>query len=766
MSKVYFSIFIAFLLLIPVTFALDAPVVTSTTHSEAEWAGMPMEFKWNAVDGAEKYCWILASIPDKEIPIDDDRYCTETTSVYPPRKMDSGDYYFNIKSLNFSTESSTTSYPLKLDVGVPSRPVLSASPLSDGSIELSWTASEDDKSGIKEYEVYRKLMANFDLRTTPIHFIVSGSTTSIIDSNELEQSTTFHYKIRPIDNAGNAGVVSNEAHAETIAECDLEISFTTKLSAEGDNLALSITASDSIYHGGLKAVLPDGSTKTFFEDSSAFSEWSESFDLSNIEEGYIDFTITAQEFFGDACGFEKRFIYDTTKPTISFVFPKYNDNLSETVPLQVRVEDAGSFKSGLEPITFFVKEGSAWTSLGTDDEGENNIYSIDWDSFSAENGSTKLKAVATDLAGNISEATQTITIINAFEGAVDINTAIEQTITAKESALKTKFELEGKAIASTEENRLFDEGTAKMEEGIILSKSPGLENQTNSKLLLSEAILLFEESETVVQTSVYKTADFIFNKEQAGILLNAAGISGATEQQALQFIEKTDPKRQLQILRVIDGNNEYFKALITVSFLLDINILSDHNSEDLVMQVVEVIPKEFAEYAAELDSNISFDVLYDDPKLSFELTKDQYRKKKFSYALKDNLTQTEADVFIEENIINKFVAPPVFLPIGTVASLGLPISSDLLLFAGIAIGVIIVVLVIILFLKKRKSKRRRSGFGGKKEQKREKPESGFGGKKSKEEKQEPKPKKKEKPRIKFPSLHKKDESPLSVFGKK
>jgi len=763
MLKNHFSIFLVLLLLIPATFALDAPVVRSNTHPEGVWAGMPMEFKWAAVDGVEKYCWILASISDKEIPTEDN-YCTENISAYPPRKMDSGDYYFNIKSVFFDTESASTSYPIKLDVGSPSRPTLSATVLSDGGIELSWTASEDDKSGIKEYEVYRKLMANFDLRTTPIHTIVLGSVTSLIDSNEMEQSKTYHYKIRAVDNAGNTGIVSNEVHAETIAKCDLDISFLTDLSDTGNSLALSITSSDLIYHGGLKAVLPDGSTKTFFTDSTPFSEWSDSFDLSTVEEGYIDFTITAKEFFGDSCDFERRFIYDITKPAISFVFPKYNDKVSETVPLQVKVEDVGEFKSGFEPITFFVKEGSSWTSLGTADEGENSVYSINWDSFSTENGSTKLKAVVTDLAGNIVEITQTITVINAFEGAVDINSAIEQTTAAKESALETKLAFEGNAIISNEENRLFDEANVKMEEAIILSEFSDLESQTNAKLLLSEAIILFEESETVVQTSVYKTADFIFNKEQAGILLNAAGISGATEQQALEFIEKADPKRQLQILRVLDGNTEYFKPLITISFLLDVNLLSDRNSEDLILQVIEVVPKEFAEYAAELDSNISFDVLYDDPKLSFDLTKDQYRKRSFSYALKENLTQAEADALIEENIINKFVAPPVLLSIGTLAGFELPISTDLLLFLGVAVGFIIAVLVIILVLKKRKSKRKRSGFEGASEKKREKSNSGLGGKKVKEEK----PKKDfwKKDGSKLPSLRKKDESPLSVFGKK
>ena len=765
MSKAFFPIFLALLLLIPATFALDAPVVTSNTHTEAEWAAMPMFFQWEEVDGAEKYCWILATIPDKEIPVEDD-YCTEILSAYPPQKRDSGDYYFNIKAVAFGTESSATSYHIKLDVDAPTKPILTAKEVPDGSIDLSWEPSEDQSSGVKEYELYRKLMGNFDIRTTPIYLILPSSTTSMNDFNEMDQSTTYHYKVRAVDNAGIPGIVSNEAFARTTAKCDLDISFSTELSNAGDSLALSITSSDPIYHGGLEASLPNGSTKTFFEDSPSFSEWSGSFDLSDVEGGYIDFTIAAKEFFGDNCGFEKRFVFDLISPSIHFISPKYNDRVSETVPLQVEAEDQGSFKSGLEPITFFIKEGSAWSKLGTGEPGENSIYSFDWDSFSVENGTHKLKVVAIDLAGNRTEATQSITVLNAFESVVDINTAIEQTTAARESALETKTGLEAKAISSETVNGLIEEANAKFDEGIALFEQPDLESQTNAKVLLSEAILLFKESETVVQTSVYKTDDFIFNKEQAGILLNAAGISGTIEQQALQFIEKTDPKRQLQILKVTDANTEYFKALIVISYLIDVNLLSERNAEDILIQVVEVVPKEFAEYAAEIGSNISFDVLYDDPKLSFELTKDQYRKKKFSYALKDKLAQSQADALIEENIINKFVAPPIFLPVGTVAAFGLPISSDMLLFSGIAIVIIIIMLAAVLFVKKMKSKRKSPGSGGKPRQGREKPGPGPGGKKPKGGKPKNKPDKKGKPRIKFPSLRKKEESPLSVFGKK
>ena len=79
---------------------------------------------------------------------------------------------------------------------------------------------------------------NFDIRTTPIYLIFPSGTTSINDFNEMDQSTTYHYKIRAIDNAGNSGIVSNGAFAQTAAKCDLDISFSAELSDAGNSLAL------------------------------------------------------------------------------------------------------------------------------------------------------------------------------------------------------------------------------------------------------------------------------------------------------------------------------------------------------------------------------------------------------------------------------------------------------------------------------------------------------------------------------------------------
>lgn len=747
---------LAFLVLfLPGILALDAPSVTSSTHPEGEWAGMPMSFKWDAVDGAIEYCYSLNTESDSDAP---NEPCTGLLNVQPPQKIASGDYYFHVKAVSSGEESATTTYSIKLDLDGPTRPLPSTEAKSDGSIELTWEASEDDASGVKEYEIYRKLMAGFDIRATPVYETVSGSTTSFNDTNEMAQSTTYHYKMRAIDNSGNPGPVSKEVHAETVAKCDLDVQFSVELSSGQDKLELSVTSDDKIYNGTLKAVLPDSSEHVFFEEAEAFLDWEENFDLSSIEEGYIDFSLGAEEFFGDDCGQEKQFIYDVTEPEASFVFPKYNDRVSETVPLELSVVDKGSFKSGIQSVTFFEKEGDNWKQLGSGEEGDGGIYTFEWNSFAAENGQQKIKAVVVDMAFNSVEATQTVNVLNAFDSSLDLNAALRKAHAARKEAMIAKWALDAKAIDSDKVNAALEQADADLEEAERLAQLPGLENETNAKVLLAQAIVSYRQSEDIVETSLYNSAEFIFNKEQVDILLSAAGISGSMAAQAKDYIEIADPKRELQILEVKDDNAAYYRALIVVSFSLDINILKDSNVGDTVMQAVEVVPKEFAEYAVELDSNVAFTVLSEDPSLSFSLTREQYKTKKLVYALKKDLGQPQADALIEGNIVNKFVAPPIFLPLTGSATIPLPVSTELLLFIGVAVIIVLVVLIVLFVLKKRKGKR---GFSPK-EQPRFSPPK-------KEKKKKVGFWKKGKPPtggLKLPSIRKKKESPLSVFGKK
>jgi len=760
------TIFLVLLVLfLPAVLALDAPDVSSITHPENEWSNFKdLIFKWDEVDGANRYCYVLDSSSSNDAP---DEPCTNDLTVILPPKISSGDYYFHVKSVSGSQESATTTFHIKLDIGSPPKPVLSGESLPDGSIKLTWEVEEDDASGLDKFQIYRSLMAGIDLRGLGVQRIgeVSNPSRTFSDVNNMEQSRTYHYVVRAIDSTGNIGRISNEVHIETTAKCDLDINFLVLLSGDGETLELSISSNEPIYHGALTAELPGGEQHKFFEEIDPFSDWSGSLDLSSISQGYIDFSLAAKEFFGDDCSLEKRHIFDVTEPDATFIFPKYNDNVSETVPLQTRAEDKGSFKSGIKSVTYYLKQDGSWSEIGKGEEKEDNIYEFGWDTLRLENGKKELRVVVFDEAENKVEATKVVNVLNAFEGAVDLNSATEQALRAREEALVSKWDLERQAIVSKTVDRLVDDGDSNFSEAMRLAEQGGIENETNAKQFLAQAIVLYQESEAIVSTSIYKESDFIFNQEQVEILLNAAGVSGGQAVQAKELIAKYNPERKLQILEVVDDNATYYRALIVVSFSLDINILQDSNIGDNVIQIMEVVPKEFAEYAAELDSNISFTILNDDPKILFTLKKEQYRKRQLVYGLKDDLSQPQANALIEENVVNKFVTPPIMLYISDAFFVLPDFSYDLLIFLVFGLSIIGVVIGIVIFVKKSKGGFKLS-FG-------KKSKFDVKGKKTKfvaKEEKEKKPKK-EKPKgkfpnIKLPKIRKKDESPLSVFGKK
>ena len=738
-------------LLLPYALALDAPAVTSPSHPSGEWGAFPMEFRWNEVEGAKEYCYALTANTDvpEELSI-----CTGNTDAYPPKKIQSGDYYFHVKTVSLGGESAVTTYAIKLDVDGPAGVVLSGETTAEGGTEISWEASEDDASGVKEYEIYRSGFANFDIRdlvATKIATVLVPAT-AFSDSNATDQSRTYHYKIRPVDKVGNPGPVSNEVHITTAAKCDLDIDFSVVLSESKEELELGIVSNDKIYNGFLTVALPDGTERGFFSDSSPFFDWSGSLDLSGVEQGYIDFSLGAEEMFGDDCSQEKRFVYDIVNPTVSFISPKYNTKVSETVPFEAKVVDSGPFKGGIDSVTFFLKNGVNWQQIGSGTEEGNEMYSFDWDSFSAENGQQKIKVEVIDSAGNSAEAVQTLSVLNAFDGEVDLNAALEQTLNTKLNAFASRDELAASAISSEKVLDLISQADSNLSDAKRLAALDGIGNETSAKMLFATAILLYNQSMEIVETSPYNTSDFIFNKEQSGILFNAAGLSGPALDQAKLFTEKYEPTRQLQIISVTDDNSTYYKAIVKVSFSLDVNILADHNSNDFVLKIVEFIPKEFAEYAVELDSNLSFVVLNDDPVISFILTREQYRMRTLSYVLKENLTKEQADAMVSEGIINKFAAPPaLMLPETTVSGLGF--SLDFIIFAVISVILVVIAILAIFLLRKR--------FGKKHSSK----QQAFASK------PEPKPQKSKEKKgifsnIKKPGFGKKDESPLSVFGKK
>ena len=117
--------------------------------------------------------------------------------------VDARDDTGNVSGLSAPVTVSTLSAP---DTAAPTTPTgLAASTVSDSKINLNWSASTDNVA-VTGYRVFR----NNALLTT------LGSVTTFQDTS-LNPSTTYTYRVRALDAAGNVSAQSNAASATTQA---------------------------------------------------------------------------------------------------------------------------------------------------------------------------------------------------------------------------------------------------------------------------------------------------------------------------------------------------------------------------------------------------------------------------------------------------------------------------------------------------------------------------------------------------------------------
>ena len=120
--------------------------------------------------------------------------------------VDARDETGNISGLSVPDTASTLSAP---DTAAPTTPSgLAASAVSDTKINLNWSASTDNVA-VTGYRVFR----NDALLTT------LGNVTTFQDTG-LNPTTTYTYRVRALDAAGNVSAQSNAASATTQATSD------------------------------------------------------------------------------------------------------------------------------------------------------------------------------------------------------------------------------------------------------------------------------------------------------------------------------------------------------------------------------------------------------------------------------------------------------------------------------------------------------------------------------------------------------------------
>jgi fibronectin type 3 domain-containing protein len=138
------------------------------------------------------------------------------TSFLDTNFPSSGTYYYVVTARdplgNESAPSNEVAITVTADVSPPTDPAnLTASPVSNSQIVLSWTASTDDV-GVSGYPLERcqgVACANFVQIATP-------ASTNFSDTG-LAASTSYSYRVRATDAAGNSSGYSNIASATTAA---------------------------------------------------------------------------------------------------------------------------------------------------------------------------------------------------------------------------------------------------------------------------------------------------------------------------------------------------------------------------------------------------------------------------------------------------------------------------------------------------------------------------------------------------------------------
>ncbi|HEX2914473.1 MAG TPA: alpha-amylase family glycosyl hydrolase [Chloroflexia bacterium] len=216
------------------------------------------------------------------------------------------------------------------DTTAPSTPVASID-FNSSNLIVSWTASTDPDDAVAEYRIYRGTAAGKE-SATPVA-IVSGSTTSFVDSNVVAGQTYF-YTVKAYDTSLNASGNSNEV-SHKVEPKVVQVTFRVKVPA-------STPASDSVYiTGQSQGVNPDplcgycgGNASTVMKQVDSLNHiWEITLGIPDgtpIQYKYTRGTYDYVEEWGSIVGFTNRVA--TVSPKTPTDLTQLFDDTSDTNP--------------------------------------------------------------------------------------------------------------------------------------------------------------------------------------------------------------------------------------------------------------------------------------------------------------------------------------------------------------------------------------------------------------------------------------------------
>ncbi|MFH1588627.1 MAG: fibronectin type III domain-containing protein [Candidatus Diapherotrites archaeon] len=578
-----------FLVLISLNiFAVSAPSVSSSSHSnQNNWYNVnDISLSWSS--DASTYSFVLdnesGTVPSETVS-------SSTSIIYHDKKPDT--YYFHVRGKSGSDWSETTHFKINIDNLGPSRPQdLAGEALDDGSIKISWAASEDSGSGVSHYALYRSVLryvpkggylAEFSIRDAVAVLIAEDiAETSYVDSSVLDGGN-YHYRVQPVDNAGNIGSVSAIFSVKAASFCDA--SFEASFALDEENFSGTFYANDAeVKRVKIFLVYPDSFEEAVFDGGNASRESIDiNVDFSSLNEGLYVFKLQAEDLEGDDCSAEENFFFDTHSPAVSIISPSGDASLEETVSVIVSVSDSLP-SSGIDRVEFYWDE-EGFKKIGEVFDSEDDQYTFSWNTLNQENSRSKLKVKAFDMAGNYGEAELIFTIKNTLNLKHDINALYSRIDSLQEELNEIKVLL---SLFSFDSEKI---DSLKIESDLELIESKKLFDSgidfAKSKRHAQSAVDLMEQAKNAVKIEKKPAINYSFTRADLNSLYYEAGLLPEFVPDSVENILASGYSRRLFLYKISDENYSKYFALIEIS-------LYNGSTESKQVKLIEPVSQEFA----------------------------------------------------------------------------------------------------------------------------------------------------------------------------
>lgn len=668
--------------------APSAPTLTSSTHSNDSWSNKKdVTIIWQAVSGAQGYSctWGTAGTDPDTIIDSNESYCTSRS--LQQSNLSDGIYYLKVRACASNNNcSGISTFIVKIDTIKPSTPSnLNATLESDGDIKLTWSASSDANSGIKEYRIYRETSSGFTPSESNRKTTVTGTEWTDTDT---EAGKTYYYKVIAVDNAGN------ESDAASVSITTEEISVTIDVPAYAKKGTITVRVRSSITLTNAYVYIKKEHDTAWLKIRGPItsSDFSADVSIESGDDGLAKIKVTADNLSSEV---QKGFEIDTKPTEITWINPKPGESIKGKYLLKIKTDKP---QTKIEKVTFYYNNNKI---ADVTQASEQNIYWVaNWDTTALSPGTYSLKAVVLDKAGN--EANAIISI--AVESAIEANKE------ASERKLSEANSKKGQAIALlngiNSYGLSFSEGARKLyeEASQAMQDASNYHSQGNYEKALSkanEAIAKFDELASKYSFSEKESNVKDVNADEVSKLLAEQGYPQEYISRAINSTQNASAKKIVKVISVHDYNTENYYVKVLLNFKL--NASNAH--------VIEFVPKKLAKSAAEISSENSFEVLQEDPVLLFRL-ENLAGETTLEYSIKQPFSKGQYEELKKEGAF----APTEFAIVEVIeipATFGLPYINYLI----IAIfAIVIIALLLFVYFNYAKTGMPKFGVGLKKEE--------------------------------------------------